>query len=65
MLLILRRHNYTVDRALDVSSGQERQGIARVNSKRSILRLGPLPLIGFMVADLERCHRLPMESVGQ
>lgn len=58
MLLILRRHCDTMDRALDISGGQERQGVACVDSECSVLRLGPLPLVGFVVTDLECCHRL-------
>lgn len=54
-----------MDGALDVSSGQERQGIARVDGERAILRLGPLPLVSFVVADLERCHGLPVGLVCQ
>lgn len=61
MLLILRRHCHTVDGALDIASGQERQGVACVDSESSVLWLGPLPLIGFVVADLECCNRLPID----
>lgn len=47
-----------MNRALDIASGQECQGVARVDGERSILWLGPLPLVGFVVTDLECCHRL-------
>lgn len=58
VLLILRRHRDTVDCALDISSSQERQCVAGVDSKGSVLRLGPLPLVSFVVTDLECCNGL-------
>ena len=39
--------------APDVSAGQERQGIAGVDSQRRILGLDVLPLASLVVLDLE------------
>lgn len=51
-----------VDSTFNISSSQELQSIASVDSYSSVLRLDPLPLISGMVADLERSHRLTEEE---
>lgn len=43
---------------LDIAASQEAQGVACVDSQAAVERLGPLPVAGLVVPDLQRSHWL-------
>ncbi len=58
----LREITEPVNCALDVSSRQERECVARINRESSILRFHPLPLASRVVPNLKRRNRLTEEE---
>jgi hypothetical protein len=62
VLLVLRRNHHTVHSALDISTGEEGQGVTCVDGNGPVLWLDPLPLILDMVADLQGGDRLAEEQ---
>lgn len=43
---------------LDVAASQKAQGVASVDSQTAVKRLGPLPVAGLVIPDLQRGHWL-------